>query len=175
MVVRDLDVARTIRPCSPGEADAPLPVDPNTELTLSVAFQSFQSVARQLCQIIQARCRFEKPKTFLRLLPKRLELRDVFPVSELLGSAIPEASNHATRYVAVRVTSSIQIEGAALVRLFPTRPVPDLDHLAHRLMADDVALLHLRDDAVDGTLPSASRRHTVIVVKLVIAKDRGRP
>ena len=30
----------------------------------------------------------------------------------------------------------------------------------------------VEDDAVDSTLPEASRRHTVIVVKRFIAKDR---
>jgi hypothetical protein len=31
------------------------------------------------------------------------------------------------------------------------------------------------DDAVDGTLPPASRRHTVIVAKRIIARTGSRP
>jgi len=52
MVVNDCDFKRIAS--SPAEADAPLIVDPDAMLALSVAFQSFESVSRWDAKVVQS-------------------------------------------------------------------------------------------------------------------------
>ncbi len=51
VVVNDLHICRTRRPCRPLEAYPPLVVDANAVLSLSVTLQGFKSVAGQRTEI----------------------------------------------------------------------------------------------------------------------------
>src|SRR5271165_6757050 len=54
VVVDDLDIRRSRRPRGPFEADPPLHVDADAELSLAVAVQRLEAVARQGPQIFEA-------------------------------------------------------------------------------------------------------------------------
>src|SRR5215467_12869062 len=51
VVIDDLHICRTRRPCGPLEADPPLVIDANAVLSLSVALQRFEPVVRQCTEI----------------------------------------------------------------------------------------------------------------------------
>jgi hypothetical protein len=78
---------------SPGEADAPLIVDPNAELTLSISLESFQSIARRNPKLLNGLSSVQHQELSHRSLPNRawkpaslLTLEDSFRVG--VGKAL---------------------------------------------------------------------------------------
>ena len=94
MVVNDLNVARARSASRPLKADPPLVIDPNAVLSLSVAFQGFESVAGQRAQILKLDRRFHA----IQLEPRRAidsrECLDSLTGCEISGPLVPVADNH---------------------------------------------------------------------------------
>ncbi len=94
MIVDDFYICGTGRSPRPRKADQPLVVDADRELSGTIAFQSFQPVARQSAKIGKARCRVHPVKPDFGLPRETGKLFDVFSGSETLGSLIAIADDH---------------------------------------------------------------------------------
>jgi hypothetical protein len=60
MAVCDFDIVSVS--VAPGEADTPLPVDPDTVLSLSISFERFEVVVRRNPQVIQMDSGVQRPQ-----------------------------------------------------------------------------------------------------------------
>ena len=60
MIVRDLDIERTI--AAPTETDAELIIDPDRMLTRSISLQSLETIARRNTEILEADRDFQLPE-----------------------------------------------------------------------------------------------------------------
>ena len=73
MVIRYLDIERPRCVVWPFKTDAPLPVDSDAELSLSVAADSFKAIAAQSSKVIQRCCRVQYGQPFFGLLFESLK------------------------------------------------------------------------------------------------------
>lgn len=94
MVVHDFNLKRVA--LAPYETDAPLVVDPNTMLALSVSPQAFQPVPRRGGQIAESRGKMELVKLSPRAALNRLEPAHRFSAEQALGVAAPEGADHSS-------------------------------------------------------------------------------
>ena len=86
MIVDDLYIDRPGHPVGPCEADTPLVVYPNRKLSGTIAFERFQAIARQSCQIGETRRGIQSIKTHLGLPRKTREFLDPLTGSNPLGA-----------------------------------------------------------------------------------------
>lgn len=104
MVVNDFDVVGIAT--APAKADTPLIIDPNTVLTLSIAFQLLEVIARRRPQVVQLNRRIHMAQLPEHDAPKvGRETTHWFARPEALRIAIGKVANHAgivTRAVTIR-------------------------------------------------------------------------
>jgi hypothetical protein len=94
MVIDDLDIRRSVRASRPYEADSPLHVDPDAELTGSIPLQGFEPIASQRAQFIQtARC-VEYFEPSIGLSRKTLKFTNEMTVGERPGPCAPVGQDH---------------------------------------------------------------------------------
>ena len=96
MIIDDLYVHRAGRSFRPSKTDPPLIVDADRKLSgpVAVAFEGFQSIARQCRQVGKASRCLESVETHLSLPCKARELLDVPSGGKPLGGFVPIADNH---------------------------------------------------------------------------------
>jgi hypothetical protein len=92
MVVDDLDVAGPV--VAPREADAPLLVDPDAALSLSIARQRLEAIARKSRKIAEAGDAVQDLEPALGLLRERLELPDPRAVLQRLRLLAAKGVDH---------------------------------------------------------------------------------
>src|SRR5262245_57975866 len=93
MIVHDLDAFRSVR--RPAETDAPLPVDPNTELASAVAFERLELIARWRTQVIEPHRRVQHIELAFRHGLKGPPVRRADTVAEEpLSRPVSEAPDH---------------------------------------------------------------------------------
>lgn len=95
MVVHDFDVTRVT--VFPQEADTPLIVDPDAVLTLSIAVQRFQTIARRNRQVAKLGCGVDLGQLPLSDARKALKTPHVLTVVQFLRVGTPERFDHAGR------------------------------------------------------------------------------
>ncbi|WP_445083048.1 hypothetical protein [Candidatus Nitrotoga sp. BS] len=93
VVVHDLNVGRAN--ISPHEADAPLNIDSNAVLTLSIIFQRFQVIARRRLQKRQCLRRVQLGELTFRNLCQGPEAARALSLVERLGVLALERLDHA--------------------------------------------------------------------------------
>jgi len=94
MVVNDFDINRTGRPFRPFEANSPLVIDTNAELTLAIAVERFQPIASQRREIIQVACGFKPIKPNLGLTREARKFPNILTSPKAFRPVISEAHNH---------------------------------------------------------------------------------
>ncbi len=88
MVIDDLDIRRPARAGGPCEADSPLHVDPDAELTDSIALQGFEPIASQYAQFIHTARSIEYFKPSIGLSRKTLKFTNEMTVGEGPGPSL---------------------------------------------------------------------------------------
>jgi hypothetical protein len=100
VIIHDFNIEWFLVLLRPFEANALLPVDPNTVLSVSVAPEGFKVVARWLAQVDKARCSFEVIKGFgCGTFRNIFELADMLAICESFGVPIAIA-----RHVSISLT-----------------------------------------------------------------------
>src|SRR5262245_39052423 len=94
MIVHDLDVDRSRRALRPLKANPPLVIDADAVLALTVAVQSFQTVARYRRQIVQALGRLQTVQPAFGLPREARKLLDPIAPCESLGFLIAITHDH---------------------------------------------------------------------------------
>jgi len=89
MVVGDFDIEWPIAILWPFEADPPLLIDSNAELTFAIAAQRFKTIAGQQHQILSSHRDLEDVQPSFRLFPEGLKLSDVLTRGKPFRSLIP--------------------------------------------------------------------------------------
>jgi hypothetical protein len=74
VVVDDFHIRGAFRAPRPLEAETPLLIDPDAELSGAIAFQGFEPVALQEAQIVQTHCRVENLKAPISLVGEALKI-----------------------------------------------------------------------------------------------------
>ena len=98
MVVYNFHVFGTVRINRPFKTNAPLIIDPNAVLALSVAFEGFEPIPRQLAEITQGLRGIQKPEPFFGLTAERLEHWYFLSGGKTLRLFVTITSNHAITY-----------------------------------------------------------------------------
>jgi len=102
VVIDDLDIRRSGIPFVPGEADAPLQIDPDTPLAFAPALQSLEPVARQRPKIAKAGCGIKNPEPFASLIGKRPKRPDIIAAAgEDFAPPITKADDHDANIIAL--------------------------------------------------------------------------
>src|ERR1700726_820305 len=94
MIIDNLDVDRPGRAFRPFKADPPLVIDANAVLTLPVALQPFQPVARQRSEVFQVRRSVQPVQPNFSLPGKTGELPNDVAVGKALGPLIQVTDDH---------------------------------------------------------------------------------
>jgi hypothetical protein len=123
VIVDDFHVMSAVR--LPAKAQAPLVVDSNRELTLAVASESFEPIARNRSEGREGRRRVESLETAFRGGAERFEGGNPATLSEMLGRLATERTNHRESSIgALPVTSSVTSGASAgFVAAWSERPV----------------------------------------------------
>jgi len=88
MIIHDHDLRCAGRALGPFETDPPLGVDTDAELSVSIAFQGSETVARQGVQIINSGRGIKHFESFVSLSIEALKLAHKLPAGERLGPFI---------------------------------------------------------------------------------------
>jgi hypothetical protein len=85
MIINDLDIFRPV--WRPAETDAPLPVDPDAELSYAVTLERLKLISRRRAQLIEAYRRIEHVKLArrYRLKSPPLTRADAIPKESLVA------------------------------------------------------------------------------------------
>jgi len=92
VIVHNLDLVRVS--VLPSKADAPLVVDANAVLTLSVAVQRFEPIARRDSQVLNSACSMQIKKLPPCLSLDRAKPRNEFILEDPRRVAVFERSDH---------------------------------------------------------------------------------
>jgi hypothetical protein len=95
MIVGNFHLGRSVVACRPFKANAPLAIDADTELALSVPSENLQVVTAQCSQVLKRFGGIQGFESFLIQLGKSLKGRNAFSLSKALGPAVSVASDHA--------------------------------------------------------------------------------
>jgi hypothetical protein len=102
VVIHDLDIYGTWRTFRPSEADSPLIIDADAELSSPVAFESLQPIAPQGAEDAYAAGRTQYSQPFPGLLFDASEGRNTLAIGKCCRPLVPVAQDH--RQVVVRIT-----------------------------------------------------------------------
>src|SRR5882724_6978134 len=94
MIVNNLHVRWSWRAARPLEANSPLVVNANTVLTLAVADQSFEAIARQSGKVPERCGRLQTVELQARGALESRECLDPFPRREAAGPFVAIAKDH---------------------------------------------------------------------------------
>lgn len=94
MIVYNFNFGRTGSALVPSEANTPLVVDPDAPLSLAVAFEFFQPMARKMRYVRQVCCGTESVERHFGFAPERLERLDPFAAGEAFGACVAVAQDH---------------------------------------------------------------------------------
>jgi hypothetical protein len=92
MVVNDLDFVGVSS--APGKADAPLIIDANAVLPLSIPFQALEAISRQCRKRSDISCGIENVQFAKRRALDRLESANRLPLKKALGIRAAEGPYH---------------------------------------------------------------------------------
>ena len=107
MVIDDFDVFRALGSRRPFERNAPLLVNSDAVLALSITDERFKAVATKLPEVAKAVGRLKNPKALFSLATEALERRDSLALGKAPGSHVPVAPNHRADYQEIRGTSRV--------------------------------------------------------------------
>jgi hypothetical protein len=93
VVVHDLDISRVS--CIPGEADPPLVIDSNAELTGAIPHESLQAIRRRNSKILECACSVDHPKLSKGdALDVSRQFSRPCPLKDFLGLFVPKGTDH---------------------------------------------------------------------------------
>src|SRR5260370_32131414 len=121
VIIDDLDIHRTRRPCRPFEANPPLVIDADAVLSGPVGFQGLQFVAAQCAEVSQTLRSLQTVETRFRLSYETGEFLDVIAGGEALGLLVPVAHDHLERlprimnYVKHNECCNLCLDGASSI------------------------------------------------------------
>jgi hypothetical protein len=99
MVINNFNFCRAGRTFRPLKTDAPLAVNPDRILALSVTFQGFEPVGVKSGQIACGRRSVQNPQPFFRLTPERLPLADLIASRKFCRVLISVIPYHSAIYL----------------------------------------------------------------------------
>ena len=132
MVIYNLDVVGIS--ITPHEADAPLIVDANAVLSLSVALERFQMITRRGREVAQFCGNIQLPKLSLRHPFELSKPLDVVPCMQLLCLPRTEGLDHDQNYITLYVKRQPLSKGSHVRK--PQRVSPGMHEEATRLLRE---------------------------------------
>jgi hypothetical protein len=99
MIICDFNCFRAIGVCRPLEAKAPLLIDPDAVLALSIPSQGFEVVTGELRQVMQASGGFQYSQALFSLEAEALERSDAFAGGEAPRARVSVAPKQEPMYL----------------------------------------------------------------------------